>query len=544
MPSSSSTTTRFPAGFDSSSTSQTVSTFSWSTPGSRSTSGFTLEKPDRDGDRPGRDDHAVRLQLAHELDRSFRLEPDVDSVPQELTLEVPRDPAELVAAGRAQDQVDLASESVVALGERDVVATLREDGGRLHPGRSAAGNQPARRRLRAGQRARTEPSLAPGPRIHRARDRQALEDATDAALVAPDAMDDLVLPPLLDLVRELGIGDLGAGHRHHVGLAGGEDLLRERRVLDPADGEHGQADDGLDLGGQVDEVPVRHVRRLDRLEDVVVARGGDVHVVDLALRLEGLRDPDRVVDVERARDEIRQADAHADDPVRSRAAPHLVDHLAGEPQPVVEGAAVLVLALVVERREELVEEVAVRDVHLRPVEAAFARQLRRPAPPVDDLADVLVLHRLRRLAVRRRLDRGRPPEDTEVVRRVARRVEPEVVQLREDHRAVLVDGVRQPSVRFERAGSVGPGDARETGGRGRVDDPVAGDQQPRPSLGARRLVGDVPVGVDRVVRPELHVSGLHDPVPHRHAADLQRAEQMWVGAHRDSFQARTVSSAR
>ena len=67
----------------------------------------------------------------------------------------------------------------------------------------------------ARQRA-AEPAPATGRRIDRASDRQALEDAPDAALVAPDAVDDLVLAAVAGLVRELGVGDLGAGHRHHV----------------------------------------------------------------------------------------------------------------------------------------------------------------------------------------------------------------------------------------------------------------------------------------------------------------------------------------
>jgi hypothetical protein len=70
-------------------------------------------------------------------------------------------------------------------------------------------------------------------------------------------VDELVLAPLAHLVRELGVGDLRAGHRDHVRLARGEDLLGQRRVLDAADGEDRQADRGLDLRGQVDEVPVR-----------------------------------------------------------------------------------------------------------------------------------------------------------------------------------------------------------------------------------------------------------------------------------------------
>src|SRR5204862_8358383 len=93
----------------------------------------------------GRDDHAVGRQGTDEVDRGLRSEPDVDLESLELPLEVARDPGELVASGRPQDQVDLASESVVALGERDVVSAFGQDCGRLHPGRAAPGHQPARR---------------------------------------------------------------------------------------------------------------------------------------------------------------------------------------------------------------------------------------------------------------------------------------------------------------------------------------------------------------------------------------------------------------
>ncbi len=125
------------------------------------------------------------------------------------------------------------------LEERHRVAAPRERHRRLHPGRPAAGDDPASRGS-AGRDERAQPSLATGRRIDRAADRQPLEDAADAALVAADAVDDLVLAALLHLVRELRVGDLRARHRDHVGLARGEDLLGERRVLDPADGEHGQ----------------------------------------------------------------------------------------------------------------------------------------------------------------------------------------------------------------------------------------------------------------------------------------------------------------
>ena len=46
-------------------------------------------------------------------------------MPRQLPFEVAGDPAELVAAGCAQDQVHLASEPVVSLDERDVMSALR-----------------------------------------------------------------------------------------------------------------------------------------------------------------------------------------------------------------------------------------------------------------------------------------------------------------------------------------------------------------------------------------------------------------------------------
>ena len=85
-----------------------------------------------------------------------------------------------------------------------------------------------------------EPALPPRGRVDGAGDRQPLEDAGNAALVAADAVREFVLASLAHLVRELGIGDLRARHRDHVRLARREDLLREPRVLDAADGEHGQ----------------------------------------------------------------------------------------------------------------------------------------------------------------------------------------------------------------------------------------------------------------------------------------------------------------
>ena len=81
------------------------------------------------------------------------------------------------------------------------------------------------------------------------------------------------------------------------------------------------------------------------------------------------------------------------------------------------------------------------------------------------------------------------------------------------------------------SGQVLPGDAREAGRRGRVHDAVAGDQQPGAAPGARGLVVDVALRVDRGLREELHVRRLHDPVADGDVADPERAEEVRIGAH-------------
>ncbi len=411
------------------------------------------------------------------------------------------------------------------------MAPLGERGGRAHPGWAAACDQPAPGTLGRPERARPEARLPARRRIDRAVDRQALEHAADAALVAADAVDDLVLAAFAHLVRELGIRDLGTCHRDHVRLALGQDRLRQRGILDPADREDREPDGALDFGGELHQVAVGLVGRLDRHVDVVVAGGAHVHVVDLTVLLEQARSLDRVAGGEAARNEVAQGDPDADRPVAADPPPDSVDHLAGEPEPVLERAAVVVVSLVVDGGEELVEEVAVCDVDLRAVEAPFPRVLCAARPPLDHRVDVLLLHRLRGLAVGGRLDRRRPPEHSQVVGRVARRVQPEVVELGEDHGAVGVDARSQLAVDLQAAGEVLVREPGHAGRRGRVDKAVARDQEAGAAPRALHLVGDVPVRVDAVDREELHVRGLEDPVADGHWADLERAEEVWVPAH-------------
>ena len=406
------------------------------------------------------------------------------------------------------------------------MATLAERLGCLHASSPAADDDPVARVL--GRYELGEAALTAGRRVDGAADGKALVDAPDAALVAADAVDDLVGLAGCRLVGEVRVGDQRACHGDHVGLAARHDLVAHRRVLDAADGEDRDVGHGLHTRGHRDEVPVGLIRRLHRHVDVVVPGCRDVDEVDLRLLLQMLGGGDGIVVGEATRHVVVQVEADADGPVGANLRPDRVDHLDGQAQAVLERAAVLIRALVVERTHELVQQVRVRDVHLGAVKAALARQLGAVRPPVDQLLDVLALHRLRHLAVRRALDVRGAPQDADIVGRIGGGIAAEVVELLEHLRAVVVHRGSHSLVRGDRVLEIRPLEALVARGRGGMHQTVAGDQQACTTLGACHLVIDVALGVVPVLRVHLRVRGLHDPVADLGRADLQGAQQVRV----------------
>ena len=126
--------------------------------------------------------------------------------------------------------------------------------------------------------------------------------------------------------------------------------------------------------------------------------------------------------------------AHADrEPVADGRA-HRLQHLDAEAHAPVEIAAVLVGAEVAVRREELVDQVAVRGVDLHPVETGGRAVRGRAGEPFDHGRDLVVLDRLGRLHVvrdERRRPRGELRPRATVHAAVVR-------ELQEGERAVLV----------------------------------------------------------------------------------------------------------
>jgi hypothetical protein len=76
--------------------------------------------------------------------------------------------------------------------------------------------------------------LAPGGRVHQARDRTSGVPHPDAALIAANALPDVFQPSLASFHGELGVGEQCAGHGHHIRAALREHPLRLDRFEDPA----------------------------------------------------------------------------------------------------------------------------------------------------------------------------------------------------------------------------------------------------------------------------------------------------------------------
>ena len=88
-----------------------------------------------------------------------------------------------------------------------------------------------------------------------------------------------------------------------------------------------------------------------------------------AARLERLRERDRLLDVPAALDPVGAGDAHGDRPVGRKSSAHRIEHFEREAHAVLEAAAIFVVAPVRERRQELVQQIAVRAVELDGIDA-------------------------------------------------------------------------------------------------------------------------------------------------------------------------------
>ena len=277
-------------------------------------------------------------------------------------------------------------------------AALAEHDRALHPGRPGADDEHVAvavlRRLEAlGVPAAAE-LLARG-RVLRAADVAAGIRLRDAD-VAADALADLVEPPLLDLAREERVGDRrprgadhvpGAAARRSPPSGPGRSAARRRRSASPSPRARAPVHSSCQ--------PCLKKREAPESFDHSVAEpmATSQRSTRWSARRTNSRPSSRSTPYGlSAATEIRVATVHSP----SDGLPRQLEELQPEARAVLERAAVLVGAPVVERREELHGQVAVRPVDVDDVEAGLAGPPGRGRPVLLDAADVVALHRLRR----------------------------------------------------------------------------------------------------------------------------------------------------
>ncbi len=173
----------------------------------------------------------------------------------------------------------------------------------------------------------------------------------------------------------------GAGEGDRIRLAVLQDRLGLGGLRDQADGDGGKPGLGLDARREGHLVARPHGDCLFRRE----AAGGDVDRRG-APGLQGLGQGEGALEVPAARDPVRGRDAHPDRASRRHRRAHRLEAFEGEAHPVLQGAAIGVAAGVGERREELVQQVAMGPVQLHPVDPEAHRP---PGGGDEAVADAL-----------------------------------------------------------------------------------------------------------------------------------------------------------
>jgi hypothetical protein len=229
--------------------------------------------------------------------------------------------------------------------------------------------------------------------VDHAGDARAAAHAVDAGVAGEAAPDRLLVAQLLDPLR---VGEQCAAERNEIGLAAGDGLGRGCRIAEPAHRDHRDLDVLLDIGRIAEE---RRIGLGHRRDHAVRGRLGAVMSGrDMQRIRPHLRGPDRdgaafverqaAVEIIVDRQPVDQAR------VRRRVADGL-QHIKTEAGAVLDVAAKLVGAAVLERRVKLRDQIAVGGVDLDAVEARRHGAARRGHIGADRAFDALVSHRFR-----------------------------------------------------------------------------------------------------------------------------------------------------
>ncbi len=244
-----------------------------------------------------------------------------------------------------------------------------------------------------------------GTRVDQAGGQFAAEGMVEAGLVAADAGIDGFAATSGGLVDEFRIGQERTRHRHHVGIALGQDLFSHFRGVDAVGGDQRNAHLTPQLGGYLGKGGARDLGG-DRRDPRLVPADARVDQGRTGA-LDGLGQQHDLIPGAAALDEIEHGKPIDDDEIAPHRFAHPADDLDRKAHPVLVATTPAVRAVVGVRYQELIDEVAFRPHDLNAVVPRLLRQART----VDEVADLLLDARLvqftRREGVDGRLDRAR-----------------------------------------------------------------------------------------------------------------------------------------
>ena len=347
-----------------------------------------------------------------------------------------------------------------------------------------------------------------------------------AGIGATDAHPDLVEAAFLRLARQVGIGQRGASHGHQVGVAVAHDLVGQAHVGDATHGNDRDAHGALDGRRGIDvEPPIDGRWRHHSPQRGADVADGDVQQVDAGLFQSGA-DADRVLQAQAgAQRQFVADDAKADREIGSHHLAYPRHHLQRKAQALVKCAAILVLAAVKGRRQELVDQIAVGAVDLDRVEPGFlgaAGSLPKGFHQVLDLGDCQGMGHHAHTCI----GDGRGGDD-KAARVLGLGADTAVVELERNLGPMLVYGRGQPP----KAGDlvvIVDADLGRHAPPARIDRGVLDDDQADAALGAPPVVGDQLVCHFMLGRP---VAGVHrrddNAVADRHAVDANGLKKVF-----------------
>ncbi len=183
--------------------------------------------------------------------------------------------------------------------------------------------------------------------------------------------------------RPVRVVEHGARHDDQIGLAARQNLFCEIRRINKADGAGGDARAAPDFRRKRHLISGKERNFLPRIE----AAARTVDEIDLATRLQQLREPDRALEIAAAFQPVDRRQPHEQRHIIRPFRAHRVDRLEQQADAVLKTAAVAIGAAIGERRQELVDQVPVRGVQLHDIESRLARVRENPLVSLAVLSD-------------------------------------------------------------------------------------------------------------------------------------------------------------